>query len=854
MDKRIFCLASVSALVLSVALSSCGGGMAETGVSKGDTGPAVDRIVFEMKGDLSEAVKDTAEGRTDILAHGMDAGVFQGISQADRDRLSVYAVPSGSWSYLVNPIPNEAPYVWKTADGGEHFNPLAIREVRYALNWLIDRKKIVDELLKGGGEVAFTAMPPGQPGTDRYTLLAAKTGMTERGDEERALGQIEKALEAAARLPELSGKLKKTGSWWTYRDRPVTVKFVIRADDPQGRLLAGLYVADQIEKAGIKVERLERDRSEADEMVYGGDPAAYQWTLYTEAWSAGATRRWWDVSISQMYAPYYGYMPGWADEGFWNYREDTIDALARKGYNGWFLTSEEYWNDNLKALELGLKDAVRIYVCSQTKYFAANKDRLPRRFAYGLADGFNGWSFITADVKPDEKGEKVLRAALYSAEDGFFASPWDPIGVDGFSDGVSSPVFEVCTMRECFEAPNSAADIPYLVRWDPKDVQTNVGPDIDGDDKPEGYVDVPPDALRYDPKAKAWVRVGPGVKSYSSCRYSVADSCWHDGTKIGAADFAYASAFCADWSSRDGEADRNYEEAYASAYAPAVQTMKGIVFDKGGSYTTYFDFNWPMDKDHVAYGGLLSPKAGNAGRPTMVAWTVNEALALMVAEGAASGTVYSVEKSPSSVEVDVASPACVADIKAKLNEMIEEKYVPASIRDYISADKAADAYRKALGFIDRYGHAYISNGPFFISRTDTAADSIELSAFRSGYPYKKAHWSRHFEIDFTRIESVAVPADARREQEAVVDVSVSRYTYPDDQTRPATKDAKVTVTLAYPSGAKVYEAPYVQDGTFRAVIPAADLGTLPAGSCAVVAESRLKDETPSVKTAVLVLF
>jgi peptide/nickel transport system substrate-binding protein len=213
-------------------------------------------------------------------------------------------------------------------------------------------------------------------------------------------------------------------------------------------------------------------------------------------------------------------------------------------------------------------------------------------------------------------------------------SAWDPIGIDGFSDNYISYIVEPATMREYFEAPNSAADTPYLVKWDLKDVQTNLGPDTTGDGKPEGLIDVPADALMYDSKAQAWVKVGPGVKAYSTAKYTFVDSTWHDGTKVELADFVYALGFTTDWAHKDGDADLNYEEAYASNFAPTLDTLKGIQYNKDGSINAWFDFNWPMDKNHVAYGGVnyVTPKAGNPGRPTKVSWPVNEALALLVTE------------------------------------------------------------------------------------------------------------------------------------------------------------------------------------------------------------------------------
>ncbi|MCX7656501.1 MAG: ABC transporter substrate-binding protein, partial [Treponemataceae bacterium] len=253
-------------------------------------GPIVDKVIYDVRMDQTIAIKDTAEGKTDVFFTGLNAGTFFGIQKTDLDKLSVYAVPSGSWSLLLNPIPNQAPYTFKTKEGKEIFNPLAIQEVRYALNWLIDRKKIVDEVLKGSGEPMFTAMTPGQPGTYRFNLIPAKLGMTARGNEKRALDDIEKAMQAAANMPANKGKLVKSGQWWTYNGEPVTIKFMIRVDDPTGRLPMGRYVADQIEKTGIKVERLEYDRSKAAKLAYYSDPADWQWSMYTEGWGAGATR------------------------------------------------------------------------------------------------------------------------------------------------------------------------------------------------------------------------------------------------------------------------------------------------------------------------------------------------------------------------------------------------------------------------------------------------------------------------------------------------------------------------------------------------------------------------------------
>ncbi len=70
---------------------------------------------------------------------------------------------------------------------------------------------------------------------------------------------------------------------------------------------------------------------------------------------------------------------------------------------------------------------------------------------------------------------------------------------------------------------------------------------------------------------------------------------------------------------------------------------------------------------------------------------------------------------------------------------------------------------------------------------------------------------------------MSIPANAQRTADAVIDVSVSQYTYPNDQTKPASKDAKVTVTLITETGEKGYEAKHVKRRRVPGRPPAADL-------------------------------
>jgi len=860
MKKKVFrmSLAVLSALVV-YALTACGGssGGGAGGRSGSQNGPIVDKVIFSVRMEESLAVRDVIAGTADVYWQAVAPSILRTLSDADRAKLDFYSVPSGSWSLMVNPIPNQAPYTW-TVNGTTEFNPFAIREVRFALNFLIDRKKLVDEILYGAGEPTFTAMTPGQPGTYRYNLLASKFGFTATGNERKAIADIDAAMTAASNLPENRGKLVKRGQFWQYNGKDIAIKFMIRVDDPNGRLLSGRYIADQIEKAGIKVDRLEYDRSKASSLAYYSDPANYDWHLYTEGWGAGATRAWWDVSVSQMYAPYYGYMAGGAEEENWNYTNDRIDELAKKGYFGQYLTEDEYWKGNIEAVELGLSEACRIFLVTQFDNFIANKDRFNNRFAYGLGDGPNHWSIRTADVKADTdgqfKGQKVLRVVQFSARGSLFMNAWDPVGTQGFNDVYASGIMAACCDPSTFSAPNSAADTPLATKYDKTGYKT--APVINEDGEMGGTLPVPATAVKWSPETNTWKAVGNGVTAAATGMGSLLPFKWHHGEETSLIDTRYASAFAQKLATKLGPNDKFYDSSYASYYEEALKQDKGSVFNSDGTVTNYTDYFFaPDDSVTLASAAAVGYKAGNPGRESVVPWEIYEALLYLVGEGSASGTVYSFSQSDVTTEVDVIAPACVADIKAKLQEFVSKNHVPASIKDYISAADAVKRYNAAIAFINKYGHALIGNGPFIVSEVNTTANSVTLEANRNYY-YKSDYWPNYFKQEITRIENVRAPANPSKSSDAVFDISVSSFVYPEANTTPLTNKGKVELRLQLPNGGeKVYSAAFARAGQFTGTIPASDMASLAAGqSYTVVIMSSIADEAPSVAVADLVLF
>jgi len=470
--------------------------------------------------------------------------------------------------------------------------------------------------------------------------------------------------------------------------------------------------------------------------------------------------------------------------------------------------------------------------------------------AYGLGDGMNDWSLRTADVKPEKNGEKVLRFTQYSSKGSLFMSTWDPIGVDGFNDAyslaIANPLYDPAT----FEAPNTALDTPLRVTW--KNVQTKVANDETGN--PVGKIPVPATAILYDSASKSFKPVGAGKTAFSVATYTYKWGAWHNNRPLTIADVMYAQSFVVDWMTKDGDADKYYDANYEGSVRPFQETTKGIVVNADNTVTVYYDFNHASPVRVAAMGAIWVKTYGNSYQVS-VSWDIAEALAKMVAEGGKSGAAWSFSSDPAFVEVDVLNPKCLDDLKVKLQEFVDTKYIPPQIKKWKTAEAAVLDYKASIKFIDEHKNAYISNGPFFIANVDLNANFVELAAFRNpAYPYVSTYWATALKSTNTRIDGVDVPTPVAKTRDAFVDIAVSAVSYPANTAKSADATAKVRATLVTPAGEKVYSGTFVKAGQFQVKLPAADLAKLKTGSYTLVVESYLKDEAPAVEVPSLVVF
>ncbi|MCL7390256.1 MAG: ABC transporter substrate-binding protein, partial [Thaumarchaeota archaeon] len=279
-------------------------------------GPAVDRILFK-KVDQDLAPKLIERGDIDIYFYNLKIPTAREYMKSES--VKIYQAPSTTISILLNPAP---------APDGE-LNPFSIPEIRFAVNYLIDREYIARSIYGGYAVPMYSHVSSLDYDYLFVSELIRRYQFSYDPDYARVI--ISKALEkAGAKLED--GK-------WIYNGKPIELRFIIRVEDERREL--GNMLSEELERMGFVVKRNYMDFAQAISIVYRTDPKAFEWHLYTEGWAKGAAEKYDYATINQMCAPWLGYMPGWLEYGFWQYTNDRIDELGKKLFKGEYKDLDE---------------------------------------------------------------------------------------------------------------------------------------------------------------------------------------------------------------------------------------------------------------------------------------------------------------------------------------------------------------------------------------------------------------------------------------------------------------------------------------------------------------------------------
>ena len=199
----------------------------------------MDQIVFTQEPDIGKVAGLIETGSHQVFAQGVaNPTVYHRLRDSERVALDV------SYGSSVELTINPAGPTFATGE----LNPFHVPEIREALNWLIDRRHVAEEIYGGLAVPRFLPLSTAFPDYARLADVARALELRYQHDPERASAVI------AADMEKLGAE--RSGGRWLYEGKPVRVSVLIRTDDARQRV--GDYVANLLEDLGFMVERLYR--------------------------------------------------------------------------------------------------------------------------------------------------------------------------------------------------------------------------------------------------------------------------------------------------------------------------------------------------------------------------------------------------------------------------------------------------------------------------------------------------------------------------------------------------------------------------------------------------------------------
>jgi peptide/nickel transport system substrate-binding protein len=680
-------------------------------------GPAVDILRFRAFA-VEIAAKSLEAGDMDMYIYSLKT--VQAKELVGKEEIKLYQAPATMVSIILNPSP---------APEGE-LNPFSIRKVRYALQFIVNREFVAGEIYRGLAVPMYTFLSSLDYDYITIAELIKRSGI--RYDPEYAKRLISEAMVNA-------GAGLKNGKWY-YNGKPVSLRFIIRVEDERREV--GDLVASELEKLGFTVERIYQQFGPAISKVYGTDPKALEWHLYTEGWGKGSTERYDFGTINQMCAPWLGNMPGWQEFGFWQYENKTIDEYGQKIFRGEFGDINERNKLYRKATGLCLKESIRIWVVTVVNTFPARADI--KGISEDLVAGPKS-IFSLRDAYVPNKNELTIGHLWVWTE----RSTWNPIG--GFGDVYSVDIWNLIRDPAIWRHPFSGLPIPFRASYK---VETA---------GPKGKLDVPSDAFIWDAKLGMFKSVGRDVKATSKVVFDYSkyiNSKWHHGIKITMGDLIYSIYQAFDLAYNPKKA--KIERAISTTSLPYLQAFKGFRIVNDTAIEVYVDF-WHFIPDYIAeYASLPS---------LSMPWELLYAMDTLVFDKRKAA--YS---DTASLRFQVPWLSLVMDkdcrlVKMVLIEFLNKKALPTNAltvngKTYADKDEAVKRYKAAIKWFDENKNLVISNGPFWLASFDPASQYAELRAFRDEtYPFKPGDWyfgsPKITEIKRVQEKKVVIGKDSR---------------------------------------------------------------------------------------------
>ncbi len=384
MWKRTLILLSIL-IVGALLLSACGEGAVETVVVEKEgetivetvevvveveptpepvtrTGAWVDTVIFVEEPSPDSAVTRLLAGDLDVYAFSINEAPIAERIYAEEDLR--YYTSYGSFNDITfNPV-------LILEDGS--LNPFGDPQIREAMNMLIDRDYIVQEITGGMAVPRFVDVQLASSDYASFADVIAEMSIKYAYNPDQAEEII------AGRMEELGAE--KVDGVWTYNGDPVEIVALIRIEDE--RLEIGDYLSNQLEDIGFTVTRDYKTSAEASTCWISSDPAGGCFNFYTGGWVSTEISRDESGNFAVYYTPLGWGIPLWQA---YDPSEEFL-AVAEALLNGDFNTVEERADLMRQVIPLSMEDSSRLWLFDAVGV-------APQRADLGMAADLSGSTY-----------------------------------------------------------------------------------------------------------------------------------------------------------------------------------------------------------------------------------------------------------------------------------------------------------------------------------------------------------------------------------------------------------------------------------------------------------------------------
>ncbi|ABI57522.1 ABC transporter substrate-binding protein [Alkalilimnicola ehrlichii MLHE-1] len=681
---------------------------ADRGQLEARRGALVDEVVFTEQRDVGQVTGLIERGSHQVFAQGITRpGLFH--------RLRDSAATAHDLSYGTSVELTLNPSGPEFADG--RLNPFAVPAMREALNWLVNRRHVAEEIYGGLAVPRYLPLSTAFPDYARLAETARELELRYAHNPARAREVIRHEM------GRLGAELRE-GQWY-YGGEPVQLTLLIRNDDERRRI--GDYLGNLLEAEGFRVERLYRTAEEASRIWIAGDPSGGRWHIYTGAWVSTLIQRDQAENFSYYYTPRGRAEPLWQayepDPTF----DDIADRLQRRDYRDW----DERQALMRQALDLAMGDSARVWLVDQLNVWPRARDV---NLAGDLAGGTSGsalWPYTLG-----YEGRLGGRVVIGTPE--IITEPWNPIAGSNwiFDRMITRALSDPPVLPDPFTGlhhPQRLARAEVTVEaetpvnstldWVQVDtVETIRVPDgawVDWDSGEQRFVtaaEAEPDGLT----ARTRVRLiyEPG---YLERRF-------HDGTRASLADVVLPWILTFERADEDSPL---FDVAHVPAYEAFRRHFRGwhIVSEDPLVIDVYSDQIFPDAETIVA-----------ARAPGTTPWHM---LALGIMAEREGSLAFSSNKADR-LRVDwlsLVSGPSLPVLRRQLERLQQTDHLPyaPTLAQYLTPDEAAARYQALADWYAARGHFYVGDGPFYLRGVHPVDGSVVLRRF-TDFPDPADKW------------------------------------------------------------------------------------------------------------------